>query len=565
MGGYRSRPNNAIASSNILAIAGLVALPFVFPLSAGPSASMWQLLVSWASVALLLIVARPARPATAVALWLSVVAAAILLSLPLRTDVGGSACIALGILYAVACVGAGLRHANATVSSAFAWGLLAAAVLSSLLGLLQYYGLAASLVPWTEAPEHGQAYGSLRQRNQFATLISMGLIAALWLHATAERRLRPALLAAGVLLIVALAASTSRTGLLELLLLSVVSAYLAWRERRAAALHLAATTRCLPPPCLLVAITPAYFAAAWALPVLAGNGVETMIDRLRQGAPDAHSRLVLWHNVLDLIAQRPWTGWGWGELAFAHYGAHYDGLRFVEILDNAHNLPLHLAVELGIPAALVICSGFGWLVLAARPWRETDPLRLMAWGLLGVILLHSLLEYPLWYGPFQLVFGLCLGLLWPSSTKKAPAAASRARVVAPGMAAALVLLAIVGYAAWDYTRVSQLYLAREERLPPWRDDTLAKVQDSWLFADQVRFAELALTPVDAGNAARVHALAQRVLHFSPEPRVIAKLIDSAMLLGRGDEAFAQARRFSIAFPREYARWRDNEPLDGPAE
>ena len=63
----------------------------------------------------------------------------------------------------------------------------------------------------------------------------------------------------------------------------------------------------------------------------------------------------------------------------------------------------------------------------------------------------------------------------------------------------------------------------------------------------------------------MHALAQRVLHFSPEPRVIAKLIDSAMLLGRGDEAFAQARRFSIAFRREYARWRDNEPLDGPAE
>ena len=107
--------------------------------------------------------------------------------------------------------------------------------------------------------------------------------------------------------------------------------------------------------------------------------------------------------MLDLIAQHPWTGWGWGELSFAHYSTLYQGPRFTEILDNAHNLPLHLAVELGIPAALLICGGFGWLVLAARPWRETDPARLMAWGLLGVIVLHSLLEYPLWYGPFQLV------------------------------------------------------------------------------------------------------------------------------------------------------------------
>ena len=290
-----------------------------------------------------------------------------------------------------------------------------------------------------------------------------------------------------------------------------------------------------------------------------------MMHRLREGAPDAHSRLLLWRNVLELIAQRPWTGWGWGELSFAHYSTRYEGPRFVEILDNAHNLPLHLAVELGIPAAVLICGGFGWLVVAARPWRETDPARLMAWGLLGAIVLHSLLEYPLWYGPFQLVFGLCLGFLWPSSPKKTAAVPEGHPVFAPSLAAALALMAIVAYAAWDYTRVSQLYLAREERLPAWRDDTLAQVQDSWLFANQVKFAELALMPVTTANAAEVHALAQRLVHFSPEPRVIVKLIDSAMLLGREKEAFDQAKRFRIAFPDEYARWLAKEPVDDPSE
>jgi hypothetical protein len=77
---------------------------------------------------------------------------------------------------------------------------------------------------------------------------------------------------------------------------------------------------------------------------------------------------------LHLIAQQPWLGWGWGELSFAHYVTLYDGPRFVEILDNAHNLPLHLAVELGIPAAVLICGGFAWLVLSARPWREPNSL-----------------------------------------------------------------------------------------------------------------------------------------------------------------------------------------------
>ena len=91
------------------------------------------------------------------------------------------------------------------------------------------------------------------------------------------------------------------------------------------------------------------------------------------------------------------------------------------------------------------------------------------------------------------------------------------------------------------------------------------MQDSWLFANQVKFAELALTKVDRTNAAEVHALAQRLLHFSPEPRVIVKLIDSATLLGRDEEAFEQATRFRIAFPLDYARWLDHEPMNDPSE
>jgi hypothetical protein len=125
--------------------------------------------------------------------------------------------------------------------------------------------------------------------------------------------------------------------------------------------------------------------------------------------------------------------------------------------------------------------------------------------------------------------------------------------------AAVLLLAAVAHAAWDYTRISQLYLARADRLAPWRDDTLAKLRSSWLFGSQVRFAELSMTPVTPANAAAVHDLARRMLHFSPEPRVIARLIDSATLLGRDDEAAALTARFRIAFPDEHARWLRGRP------
>jgi O-antigen ligase len=552
-----------MAAASVLTCSPLLALPFLFPFTAGPSASVWQQLATLTCAALLLLAGPVLCPGRGVLAWLGVIGMSIVLGRAPGSMLSLYAMGAVAVVAATACLGAGLARAPASRQIVLAYALLAAGLLSALLGLLQYYGLAAPLVPWTTAPDLGQAYGNLRQRNQFATLISMALIAALWLHGNAGHRARLALIPAAALLLVALAASTSRTGLLQLLLISGISACLAWRERHPRPGDPASTH--LPPPWALLAFIPVYFFAAWLLPLLAGSGVEGMMHRLREGAPEAHSRFVLWANVLDLIAQHPWTGWGWGELSFAHYSTLYQGPRFAEILDNAHNLPLHLAVELGIPAALLICGGFGWLVLAGRPWRETEPGRLMAWGLLGVIVLHSLLEYPLWYGPFQLVFGLCLGFLWPSPLGNAAPAPDGRPAFAASRAAALALIAIVAYAAWDYTRISQLYLAREHRHQAWRDDTLAKVQDSWLFANQVKFAELALTKVDRTNAAEVHALAQRLLHFSPEPRVIVKLIDSATLLGRDEEAFEQATRFRIAFPLDYARWLDHEPMNDPSE
>jgi len=60
---------------------------------------------------------------------------------------------------------------------ALAW--LVAACASAVLGLLQYFDISRDWAPWVNQPGLGQAYGNLRQRNQFATLCSMGL-AALW-------------------------------------------------------------------------------------------------------------------------------------------------------------------------------------------------------------------------------------------------------------------------------------------------------------------------------------------------------------------------------------------------
>ena len=64
-------------------------------------------------------------------------------------------------------------------------------------------------------------------------------------------------------------------------------------------------------------------------------------------------------------------------------------------------------------------------------------------------------------------------------------------------------------------------------------------------------AEVELTPE---NASTTHALALDMLHFSPEPRVVELVLDSARLLGQTDEISFYAVRYQAAFPEAYAHW-----------
>ena len=434
---------------------------------------------------------------------------------------------------------------------------MAAALISALFGLLQYYGEAAVFSPWVNNTEMGIAYGNLRQRNLFATLLNMGLFALIWF--AAGRKSSPVeqvsgdpiglgsgppamstatLLAAAALLGTANAASASRTGSLQLALL--VCLFAIWRSLNHKTIRN-----------ILAVAVATYFLASLVLPLLAGMefGDTGILGRMKEKPLQCASRLVLWTNIFHLIVQKPWLGWGWGNLDYAHFVTLYPGERFCDILDNAHNLPLHLAVELGVPAAVLICGGGLWLIWRARPWREQDATRQMAWGVMAVILLHSMVEYPLWYGPFQIAFGLCIALLWQPDWGK-----NRALVrVVTGVFAA-IFIACIAYASWDYSRVSQIYMIPRMRDAAYREDTFNKIKDSWLFQNQVKFGELTTTPLTFESAEHLNAIAHDLLHFSPEAKVAIKLIESAVMLGRDEEAKFFLIRLKVAFPAEHARW-----------
>jgi hypothetical protein len=566
-----------------------IALPWLNPFASGPAAAMVPWLVSLACTGAV-VWALPGRlvrstggaspPKLSRAVWVFFAANAAYFAL--RTwgqgvnVEAGATLLAWGSVLLTACVGAALVHGSQSGAQANEAGFislpsaralavtwLVVALLSALMGLVQYFELEPWFAPWISHSGDGVAYANLRQRNQFATLCGIGLLALIYLQqanlvaisasspiktCTGSYQFRSVVnaawpWAAAAVLAMGNALSSSRTGALQWLLIAV--ALLCWRG----SLHASARRLgfgALGIYLLMLALMP-WFADA------VGNASSGLWGRAQESNAPGVGRIWLYSNVLDLIAQKPWLGWGWRELAYAHYSSVFP-VRFVELLDNAHNLPLHLAVELGTPYAVLFCGALLVWMLRAKPWREADATRQLAWGVLLLLGVHSMVEYPLWYGPFLMTLGLCLGLLQPRFYVPNRPLAQLNNAQAAIKFVAFMLIAFTTYIAYDYHRVSQIYTTAEQRSPLYAGDALAHAQQSVLFQKQARFAELVTTPVTAQTAPRVLGLAAQLVHYSPEPRVIEALIESTVMLRLDDVAMLHIARYKAMYPTDYAAW-----------
>jgi hypothetical protein len=286
------------------------------------------------------------------------------------------------------------------------------------------------------------------------------------------------------LLVFAVVLTASRTGGVGVLLLALWGLL----DRR-----LAAPTRWL----LLAA--PVLYAlswlgmSAWADVAAATFGGE---QRLHEGDLSA-SRFAIWSNTLALIRAQPWLGVGFGEFNFAWSLTPFPG-RPTAFFDHTHNLPLQLAVELGLPLAAAVMALLLWALWlawrrAARADVETSAAGRFAVLLLLMIGLHSMLEYPLWYSYFLLPaacgWGFALGIPAPDDTPSRSAMGAR-----PSPALVIAgLLVVLGAAASvaDYTRVVAIF-SSAQGAPPL-EQRIAEGQRSVFFAHHAHYAAATVT------------------------------------------------------------------------
>lgn len=241
--------------------------------------------------------------------------------------------------------------------------------------------------------ENGRMAGTLQYANSFAMLLLLGLAFARRLPPGARRTALSCILSAGIL------ASGSRIVFLLALGLAL------WDLR---------------PGCRARAFwgAPGLLLAAAAVWGLSSGGQDAVTRLLGSGGATLWGRLLYAKDALRLLAAHPLgigrLGWLWVQ-GMVQTGVYQ--VRFV------HNDGLQLALDYGLPAALVAA---GWLLWRLRAGVEAPEAAVL-------LLLHCLLDWDLQY---QFLAFVLLLLLMPRES----AALQRGRAVAVGAALLLAPL-----------------------------------------------------------------------------------------------------------------------------
>ncbi len=291
------------------------------------------------------------------------------------------------------------------LSAVLAFALLVGSELNALIAVLQHYQWHTPLDEFVVMQISTVVYGNLAQPNHFANYIALGLISLGLLFQQRKLKSHYVILLAAPLLF-AMTLSGSRSSWLYLLMMTG----LAWLSaRRDGSLR-----PLLRYSVLVVAGFGLMHLVVQMLFMIGAdsgtNTVQRMLAYSGGGDTNGSIRLYLWHEASLIFMQSPLLGVGFGQFAWHHFQM-LPLLRAGNIFgfyNNAHSLVFQLAAETGIAGLLALFASLGvWFY----GLRRAPPGAAHWWGyaVLGVLAIHSLLEYPLWYTYFLAVAALMLG------------------------------------------------------------------------------------------------------------------------------------------------------------
>lgn len=453
-------------------------------------------------------------------------------------------CLYLLLLPFAYSVGASLsteREQQEKLCLAFAYAYVLAGALSVAMQIVQISGLhLGSLVMFiSNAGSFPRPYANVAQPNQLALMLCFALASTWFLYRKIKITKTVAIVAA-VTLIVGLVFTQSRIGWI---ILPVFCFYI-WKtqtdvnERRA-------------PAAFFMLLLMAYFLMVFGLSHIIGHfGFSG--GSVAEHVGGRSERMGLWAQAWSMAAHHLWFGVGWGGFgpAQVQIAADFPSSTYAE---HAHNIVLNFAAELGWPLTVLIFTGLGcWFYRACMQPVKTSTRQFAILCLIAVFV-HSLVEFPLWYGyvlfPTAIFMGMLHQMRWSGG-----GVMIRKALIIPVVVFGLFL---TGAITWDYQRVVTGFNVLRWEQSGTKVDVRLLEQPEFTFFSQF-FAYFKLMKIEPAEGMSKETIAY-VEHWTPRfgfVHILNKMAEIYVLNGAPEKAERMMQTLQRLHPDLYPDYFD---------
>ena len=436
------------------------------------------------------------------------------------------------LLAATIACGLGARCRNFPgILEAFAFGIILGGLVSVAIELLQLFrvqNLPITLFGMQPTGTGRRMWGNMNQPNHLASYLAFSLAACAF-FASKCRRARILLVAISLVLLLGMALTFSRITWLHVVVVGGLAG-LAWTVDQTG--YRRWMWACVPILLLAVVYQLFNWLAAYANVVWHLDLPGSMGDRMREGAG---LRPLLWKHAWHMFLAHPWLGGGWGDYAWNQF-VQTDTLGRVEVSFNAHNIVLDQLAKVGLLGLLAIALPLLGLAWSLRKRRMTPGLAFLL-TIIGVIGVHSMLEYPLHYLFFLLPFAFALGYVDERMIRAPSASAVWGSTALVSIGAAAMMTHLWG----DYLAVQRLHYG-----PDGLQKELARYRThGWTLL--LPYENLAMAIhwyVIPEVAPTLVKLERQAVEFYPGSSTVQRYALALAYVGKTDEAVQQLRRMS---------------------
>lgn len=317
-----------------------------------------------------------------------------------------------------------------------AYTLLCAGLVSVMIAIFQNFNLYMDS-EWIVRTAGTRAGANLGQPNHFATLSSIALVSLMYLSEKVPLK-KLIIYPLASVLVLGIVLSNSRTGLLELIFISL-GGYYFFRKIRGNYIS--------SPLYLLVAYWLMLLLwQVWSSQTFSSIEHNNLVDK---GA-SLGTRSCVWNDLIDAGVSRFWLGWGFGQTYAAQQSAATN-LVCGDSYTYAHNFIIELFVGMGVLGLVLSFGLIFWLCRVTKKIRTIEEGYCI--GVIGVVAIHSQLEFPYAYAYF--LFPVMLMIGWITSMQQV----SSDRVILISRRAILALLCSISITGliwcFDYYRIQE--------------------------------------------------------------------------------------------------------------